>query len=468
MEATRSAALVPVKGILKGPVKAPVKADPRRLLRLALPIMVAFVSINIVGLVDTLMVAALGIEALAAVGLAQIVAASSSAVLVGVGAGVQAIVARRKGENSLQGVLVGLSAGIVLGLGVAVFIMLCVYPWVPAMLAALNGDGAVVALATPYLQWRLATCIVMAFSVAFGAFWNAIGKSSHYMLSVIAMNIFNVLFNYMFIFGHWGAPQLGVTGAAVATALATVLSAAINLLLYFHLTRQLPVRWVRPPAAALALTARLSLPAGFGGLQSAAAMSVVIWVVGLIGTREVGIVNVLFTVVATVVLPAMALGTAAGTLVGQSLGQRQPQLARQWGWYAIAFGTAITALLALPVFLYPRQLLALFVDEPLLLQLAVGPVRITAVAVLLMNASAILTQALYGAGESARVLTVTMAVQWLLIVPAILCCGLVFDSGLAVIWGLFTLGMSLLTTILLLGIWHRGHWVETAYRRLRV
>ena len=126
MEATRSAALVPVKGpvkgILKGPVKAPVKADPRRLLRLALPIMVAFVSINIVGLVDTLMVAALGIEALAAVGLAQIVAASSSAVLVGVGAGVQAIVARRKGENSLQGVLVGLSAGIVLGARVPIML----------------------------------------------------------------------------------------------------------------------------------------------------------------------------------------------------------------------------------------------------------------------------------------------------------------------------------------------------------
>jgi multidrug resistance protein, MATE family len=440
--------------------------DLYQLWRLAFPIMIGFISFNIVGLVDTAMVASLGIQALAAVGLAQVIAACCGAVLIGLSAGVQAIVARRKGEQQLDGMLTGLSAGVVVGLLVATLLLVFLYPLIPALLARLNNDATVVGLATPYLEWRMLTFPVMSISIAFGAFWNAIGKSTYYMVTIIVMNVTNVLFNYLLIFGHWGAPAMGVTGAAVATGVAIVVCAIVHLLLYFYITRNQRVRWVWPTVPVLRRITSLSLPASFNALQDSTVLAITVWIIGHIGTREMGIVNILFNVMAVAMLPAMALGTATGSLVGQSLGQKHSGKARQWGWLALATGCLLSAFTAVPVFLFPELFLRLFIHDTAVMQSAIAPAQITAAAIVLKNISFILKHALYGAGESARVMRTVLTIQWLVIIPGIAWFGLWQQSGFLVIWGLFTIGESLLSATALLCIWYRSQWIDSAYSRL--
>ena len=84
-----------------------------------------------------------------------------------------------------------------------------------------------IAGAVPYFQIRMLAGPLMAMNYAFRGYWNGIGQSRLYMTTLLIMHASNVLLNYMFIYGHFGAPALGVIGSGLGTALSVFLGTAI-------------------------------------------------------------------------------------------------------------------------------------------------------------------------------------------------------------------------------------------------
>jgi len=91
---------------------------------------------------------------------------------------------------------------------------------VPLLLGALKVSGVRDA-ASGYLRWRLLGITSMAVTFAFKAFFDGIGKTHVHLVSAVVMNILNVVLCYAFIFGNWGAPRMGVSGAGFAAAVST-------------------------------------------------------------------------------------------------------------------------------------------------------------------------------------------------------------------------------------------------------
>ena len=303
------------------PVAAQVLAetfvDPerrRRILTLALPIIAAMTSQALLNVVDTAMVGHLGDAALAAVGLGSFVLFTCQAMILGLSVGVQAIAARRRGEGRLDETAVPLNASLLLILVIGPLLTLVLCGLAPWFFPLLNPDPAVIAGAVPYFQVRMLAGPLMAMNYAFRGYWNGIGQSRLYMTTLLIMHASNVLLNYVLIYGHFGAPALGVVGSGLATALSVFIGTAIYYGFGWRYALEGGFLRRRPQRQDYRSLVRIAVPAGMQHVSQSAGLVALYWIIGRIGTAELAAANVLVNLMTVVILPGMGLAMAAATL----------------------------------------------------------------------------------------------------------------------------------------------------------
>ncbi|MGH8561898.1 MAG: MATE family efflux transporter, partial [Nevskiales bacterium] len=212
-----------------------------------------------------------------------------------------------------------------------------------------------------------------------------------------------------------------------------------------------------PDATQLRTLLKLGLPSSLQQLFFAAGFTVLFWIVGQVGTREVAVTNVLINITLVVILPGMGLGLAAATLVGQALGRGEPEDAYRWAWDVAKIGVTIFATLGMVMLLFPKLILGLFLHEPELLELGNIPLRLIGASVAFDGIGLILMQALLGAGASASVMKVGVGLQWLLFLPLAWLVGPGLGNGLLAIWLVFV-GYRGIQTWLFVSLWRKREW----------
>lgn len=430
----------------------------RRILGLALPIMGGMLSQNVMNLADTAMVGRLGKESLAAVGIASFATYVSQSFLMGLGAGVQAVAARRHGERRSSETALPLNGGLVLALLLGVPISVFGAILAPYLFPLLNSDPGVVEVGVPYWQVRLLGVVAIGSNVAFRGYWNGVNLSRVYLRTLLQMHAVNLVLNYLLIFGKFGFPELGATGAAIGTTLATYVGTLTYFVLALKRARAAGFLRAVPDRGSLGSMFRLSLPNGVQQVFFSAGLLALFWVIGLVGTVELAAANLLVNVTLVGILPAIGLGLAAMSLVGQALGRGEPKDARRWGWEVAGVGLVLIALLALPMVTLTEPLLSIFVggDDELLAATA-GPLRVGAVVLLFDAVGLVLMNALLGAGDTRRVAYISVGMQWLVSLPAIYLVGPVLGYGLVEIW-LFHGLSRLLQALVFAALWRSDSW----------
>jgi putative MATE family efflux protein len=403
------------------------------------------------------MVGTLGNTALAAVGLGGFTTFFCQALILGVATGVQATVARRKGEGLGAAAAHPLNAGLLLVLAGGAVFSAVLYPLVPVFFPYVSDDAGVVAAGSAYVQMRMLAIVFVGMNFAFRGYWNAVDLSRLYMSTMIAMHAANILLNYMFIFGKLGAPALGVQGAGLATSLAMALGTAIYFALGLRHARGNGFLRGLPALPEMRRLVAISLPAGVQQMFFAAGFTVLYWIIGQVGTAELAAANVLINVMLVAYLPAIGLGMAAATLVGQALGRKDPADAARWAWDVVKVATVAMLLLGAPMWLVPGWLLAGFIHDPATLAVARLPMRLAGCVIAIEGVSMVLMSALQGAGDTKRTMAVSISTQWLIFLPLAYAIGPVGGYGLAAIWMLQGAYRALAAVIYIL-LWRGGRW----------
>lgn len=431
----------------------------RRILALALPIMGAMASQSLLNLVDAAMVGSLGGEALAAVGLGGYANFMAISLVLGLGAGVQAMVARRKGEGEPSVYAVPLNAGLLIGMALSVPILLFFWQFAADLMAVLAADDAVQALAEPYLLARVCGVFAVAMNFSYRGYWNGINRSGVYLRTLVSVHILNVIISYGLIFGAFGLPELGSTGAGIGTTLALYFGSLLYFIQTWREGRAHGFMVGRPSRTTLVNIMRVAAPQSVQQLLFSAGLVVLFWIIGRIGTQEVAVAHVLITLVLFLILPAIGLGLSATSLVGQALGRREPEDAYRWGWDVTRLAMILLFLMALPMWLVPDLILGIFLREPELVELGRLPLMITGLAICLDGIAIVFTQALLGAGAARSVMLVTLCVQWCFFLPLAYIIGPVLGGGLLGVW-ILQAGQRLATSLLLGRLWMRRQWVD--------
>ncbi|MEM6960297.1 MAG: MATE family efflux transporter [Myxococcota bacterium] len=433
----------------------------RKVLHLALPIIGGMVSQNVLNLVDTAMVGQLGDDALAAVGLASFVNFLVTAFILGISPSVQAIAARRVGEGKQAESAVALNGGILISVVIAVPWQTLLFYSADLIFPQLIDDLDVIAAAVPYLQSRVVAMVAMGINYSFRGYWNATDRSMLYMRTLLVMHVCNIALNWILIFGHWGAPALGPTGAGIASAIATYVGTISYAFLGLRHARKEGFLIGVPPWTTLKTMLRLAVPSGIQQTFFAGGMVAFFVIVGKVGTKELAATQVLTQLLLVGILPGLGFGLAAASLVGQALGRQDVEDARRWGWEVARIACAVIFLLSLPAIFVPGWMLHFFIHDAETLKLAIAPLRIVGISLCGDVVGMVLMNAIVGAGATLQVMFVSLGMQWLVFLPFAYFIGPVSGFGLTAIW-ICNVCYRLTQSLVFALLWRQGSWARTS------
>ena len=294
---------------------------------------------------------------------------------------------------------------------------------------------------------------------SFRGYWNAVNLSRMFLRTVVLMHLSNIFLNWVLIFGHLGAPALGVSGAAIGTTISIFLGTLMYFVLAWRHARESGFLSGLPDRATLLSVLRLSAPAGLQQIYFAAGFTAFFWILGNIGTAELAAGNVLLNIMLAWILPANGFGLAAASLIGQALGAGEKREAKMWAWHVARITMGVATCLALPVLLFPDIFLSVFLHDPDTLALARTPLRLVAGFMTIEALGIVLVNSHYGAGNGRRVLAITFPFQWGLFLPAAYLIGVVLNLGALAVWCAYV-SYRFLQTCVFVWSWQQGDWAK--------
>jgi MATE family multidrug resistance protein len=235
----------------------------------------------------------------------------------------------------------------------------------------------------------------------------------------------NVLFDYALIFGHWGLPEMGLRGAAIATIAAEAIGSAI-LLTMFLLPRYRrefgTLSGIRPDFKLLGRLLYFGVPNGVSFMMDIIAFTAFIGLVGQWGRMELAASTMSFRINMLAFMPMIGFGMAVTTLVGQNLGANKPELAARATWSAFYMTVGYMTAVSICYVLVPQWFLAPFVEPGKveeyapILKIATTLLMFIAAYSLFDTGNIIFASALKGAGDTRFVMIVPAVLSWLMMV----------------------------------------------------
>jgi putative MATE family efflux protein len=391
----------------------------RAILLLAVPMVLEVVLESVFAVADIFWVSRLGPDAVAAVGLTESLLTVIYALAMGLGIGATALVARRIGEKDLEGAARGAAQALVLALLVSIALGVTGALLAPRLLSLMGGSPSVVATGLGYATIMLGGEVAIIVLFVVNAIFRGAGDAAIAMRVLWLANIVNIVLGPLLIFGVGPFPELGVTGAAIATTFGRSVGAVYAVVRLFRNASRVPVR-------------RRHLAFDFGVMRQIVGLSGSATLQNLIGMASwVGLVRILagygsealagYTIavrlIIFVLLPSWGLSNAAATMVGQSLGAKKPDRAETSVWRAGRYNAYVLGGAGILFFLFAPLLLRAFTSEPEVARYGVACLRIVALGFPLYAFGMVLTQSFNGAGDTWTPTWLNLACFWIFEIP---------------------------------------------------
>lgn len=196
----------------------------RHIWKVAFPILISLVMEQMIGLTDTAFLGRVGEVELGASAIAIVYYMVLFMIGFGFSIGAQIIIGRRNGEGNFKDTGKVFWHGLYFLLGLSGVLIAASELFSPWLMRLMVSSEAIYTAALSYVRWRLPG-MVFAFATAmFRAFYVGTTQTKTLTLNAIVMVVSNVFFNWVLIFGHFGLPALGITGAAIGSSLAELVS----------------------------------------------------------------------------------------------------------------------------------------------------------------------------------------------------------------------------------------------------
>ncbi len=431
------------------------RAEMLATLRLAAPIIAGFVGQMLMGWADTIMVGRLGVVPLAACAFANTI--TSVFFVFGFGA-LSAVSVRAShffGAGRFEKTGEVLQAGVLFAVGLGVILSLLLLALLP-FLGRLGQPDDVVRESFHYLLLLGASFVPALALMAGKAYSEALSRPWMPFAVVMGDVLLNVLLNWLFIYGNWGFPSMGLNGAGLATLLARVAGWIAIVLLLRFLPAYAPYRaanfCLRTVSDHFPALWRLGLPSGFQVLGEVSAFALASLMMGWIGVVALAAHQIAITCAATTFMVPLGISIALTVRLGQARGAGE--FHRLW---RLSAGALLLAVLAMSggaaIFLLGgRPLAGLFVSDPAVIQLAATLLIVAGIFQLFDGIQVVAVGGLRGLGDVRTPMFLTYGFYWLVALPlgAWLAFRVASGPGLGAlgIWIGLAAGLALAATIL--------------------
>ena len=446
------------------------RSPEMRLLILAIPIMGMTLSRMLMGFIDFVMVSQLGTEAQAAISPSTILVFTVACLGMGISLAVQTFVSQSEGRGEPHRAAAYAWQSLYISAVMAILawpIALTTPYWHHIIAAYGDHSPTMAALEVEYLRIAMWWVPLGVLSMGLDGFFMGIQRPRITFIAVVSSLVTNVIGNYMLIFGHWGCPEMGISGAAIATVVGWGVRCAILLGSLIapdfdrkYCTRHaLAFRWKNVKDLL-----KVGSPTSLQWLVDIGAWLVFLAVImPKFGVHASAASNVGLQYSHLSFMPALGIGIALCSQVGHAIGAGQPENAirqtvacmRMTGWYM--------GLIAFLFIVAGRPLMRLMNDDPAVIDAGIW-VLLGAAAFQVFDAMCITyTNALRGAGD-----TRTPALLFFVCCWAIFICGGLLVAHLFPSLGLIGPWAMCALYIIVLGVLLRWRWRSGQWRKIRL
>lgn len=444
------------------PIEARLGAGGRvgEVTRLAMPAVGEQLLNMTVGLVDTWLVGHLGAPSIAAVSISNQFVMLATVLFAAVATGSTALIARSVGAGDYRTANRALGQSVLLGTFIGLT-STCLGVLLARQAVHLMGavDEAL-PLATTYLRIVSCTFLLSTWLFIGNACLRGAGDTISTMRIMLLVNVVNIAVASTLIYGPFGLPKLGVAGSALGAASGRATGGVVVLVLLWRGRGGLrldPRKALRFDGQTIRRVLQIGIPTGIEQMLMRLGQSSYLRVVTTLGMTACAAHSIALNAESLSFMPGFGFAVAATTLVGQGLGANEPKRAEKDGYLSYGLGAAVMAAMGVVFLLFAPQLVGFFTDEPEVIALGSGPLRLVALAQPLLASSMIFGGALRGAGDTRWPMVFTAAGVWLVRLPLAILFVLVLELGLMGAWYAMVVDLALRGTLVFIRF-RRGGW----------
>ncbi|MEO5958368.1 MAG: MATE family efflux transporter, partial [Opitutaceae bacterium] len=338
----------------------------RAVLLLAVPMILEMIMESLFAVTDVFWVSRLGRDAIAVVGLTESIMTLVYAVAIGTSIAATAIVARRIGEKDPERAAHAAGQIVLLGVVLAAGLGLVLGWFAPQLLRLMGAEEAVIALGSDFARLMLGGNATVFLIFLINAIFRGAGDAVIAMRTLWLANALNIVLGPCFIFGWGPFPEMGVTGAAVATNIGRGLGVCYQL---WHLTSRpgrVRVTWahLRPDGSVMWTVLKTAGPGILQWLISTTSWLGLFKILALFGSAALAGYTIAVRIMVFAWMPAWGLANAGATLVGQNLGAGKPDRAEAAVRIATKYNVIFLGVVGLLFVIFARPLAGLFTTDP--------------------------------------------------------------------------------------------------------
>lgn len=391
----------------------------RAILLLAIPAVLEMLMESVFVIADIFFVSKLGADAVAAVGLTESLITIVYAISLGLATATTSMVSRRIGEKNpekasltaFQAILTGFIVSLIIGVPGAYYS--------GRLLEIMGASQTILREMSGYATIMIGGNIVIMLLFIINAVFRSAGDAAIAMKVLWLGNIINIILDPCLIFGLGPFPELGVTGAAIATTTGRGIAVLYQFWLLFYGKKriQLSLRIVTVRLKIIARLIRLSLGTIGQNLIGTISWIALVRLISVFGSEIVAGYTIAIRIISFVLLPSWGISNAASTLVGQNLGAKKPGRAEKSAMVTGFINMVLLGVVGLILVLFPSYFISFFISDKVVLEAGTECLRIISIGFVAYGFGMVLVNSFNGAGDTTTPLKINIFAFWLIEIP---------------------------------------------------
>ncbi|MCB0602773.1 MAG: MATE family efflux transporter [Saprospiraceae bacterium] len=426
---------------------------------LAVPMILEMSMESLFAVVDVFFVSKVGVNAVATVGFTESVLTLVYSIAWGLSMGATAMVSRRIGEQDREGASSAAAQAMWIGISLSLLLGIPGYFYADEILRAMGGSESLIQEGRWYTKILFGSNIVILLIFLLNGIFRGAGNAAIAMRTLWISNGLNLILDPCLIFGWGPFPEMGVSGAALATSIGRGTGVIFQL---YHLFwgkdiiriagRHLKILW-----SVILRLFRVSIGGMGQFIIGSSSWIFLMRIIGFFGEEVVAGYTIAIRVLIFTLLPAWGMANAAATLVGQNLGANQPDRAERSVWKTAHYTMLFMLGVSIIYFLCARPIMLLFNPDPVVVENGILSLRIICAGYLFFAYGMVISQAFNGAGDTFTPTVLNLICFWFMQIPLAYIVGITWGFGPSGIFASVAVSESFLAVLCVI-VFRRGRW----------
>lgn len=422
--------------------------------------MIGSVAQNVINVTDTAFLGRLGDVALGGGAIGGLFYLAIIMLGWGVGIGSQIIVARRFGEGDYKKIGPIIEHTQYLLFLIAILLVILFEFFGKTILFHIVKSENIFNASYSFLRYRIWGLFFAFIYFAYRAFYVGIGKTKVITYTTLIMVLVNVFFGYSLVFGHFGFPRMGISGAGLASVIAEF-SGTLAFVVYTIMNKNIKqynlFRYTRYNSELMSRLFNISLPLMLQNFFSFSIWFVFFLIIEKMGEMELAVSNIIRSIYVVLLIPIMGFSTAANTLVSFVIGQGRSNEVLSLTWRIALVSGGFSAILSLICSLFPGLILQIYTSDQSIIAIGLPIMHIITVASIILAMASAIFNGVSGTGKTNISLFLEVGILLVYVIAAFVL-AIVLKQSLTWVWTVEIIYGVLLALISFIYL-RSNHWV---------